>query len=176
MTNNNLNNNDILINNSYEYNKFYNYINQSINQKQINSYVSKLNINMPRINKSSIKKYKLSELFEIIENNKTNKSKINKLYKYPLIGNDKSNNGCINFVNTFDHENLYTCINNGEFKGYIFYHPYKFSVTKDCIILNKIFDFDNNINLPFISYQLNQIKFENINSNNFNEIEIYIYN
>ena len=123
---------------------------------------------------------KLSEWFEIVDKCKshyTNECVENG--KYPLIGAAKTNNGVVGYLNTYDFENTFTIVKDGDgAAGYVFYHNYKFNKVPTVYIINKCKDFENiNLNTTLISIQLNQIyNHENkINKDNFKTIECYMY-
>ena len=141
----------------------------------------------PYINKKYFEKFNLYEYFEIVEgpiidnyfqlnDNNNNKYIING--KYPVIGNSKFNNGIVGYVNDYNYcvknEELYTLSNN----GYLFKQNQNFNVENDVIVLRKIKDFNDDINLPAITYQLNLIK-SNLKEieiiDEVENIEVYIY-
>lgn len=178
---------------SYQLSKNYSWSNAitKTNFKDIEVFIYKGNVETVDVNQyvenfkppnldlypKRFKKVKLSDIFKIslTSKNHIKKERIDNGL-YPLIGSGKINNGIIGYLNTYDYENCYTLAKNGSV-GFITYRQYKFSKTTDCYVLNKIKEIDDNINLPLISYQLmKQFNWTNkINSTNFNNIEVFIY-
>lgn len=130
------------------------------------------------------RRIKLSDIFEIPDKQKSHYThEQSEDGSYPLIGAAKTNNGNVGYLNTYDYENTYTIVKDGDgAAGYMFYHPYKFSKVPTVYILNlkmqiqNLNDF-NEISLPLISLQLHQMFSHSvkITKTNFDNLEVFIY-
>ena len=139
-------------------------------------YSSKLldfDAEFPYINRKYFEKHNLNEYFEIIETfNNNNSAKYIIDGKYPVISNNKFNNGIVGYLNEYsistENDEIYTL----SYNGYLFKLNQNFNIGNDILVLRKIKYFDDDINLPAITYQLNKI----IKMNESIDIELYIYN
>ena len=159
--------NEILDNTMFideDYDKFYNYISESIVDKQEKEYISNIKLNY---NPNNIKKYKLSELFKIENNIKYLPIENDEKPCYPLIdiiGNEYVE---VEKVENYYYENVYLidykCRNelikhySGKISITKSFGPRSLSAPTNCNVFTKIKDFDDNINLPFINKQLKKI-------------------
>ena len=122
----------------------------------------------------------LSEYFEIVDKQKshyTNESIQGG--NYSLIGAAKTNNGIVGYLNTYDYENCFTIVKDGDGAyGIIFYHPYKFSKVPTVYVINLKQEIKNiDLNCKLISLQLHTIfDHENkINKEIFDKLNVYIH-
>lgn len=161
--------------------EFLNQLQHTIINNEIEKYISNLKFDIPVLDSSKFKLIQLNDYLKLISSSRNNKIKYHKSEEqlkiglYSFIGGSKFNNGRTGNLNSYDYENLFTC--SKDCGGYIFYHPYKFSINSHCLLLKQNQKINININLPLINYQLQQkFKWNNaINQTNYKEIKCYIY-
>ena len=123
--------------------------------------------------------YKFGDVFEVVPgpSHKASESSNSVNAIYPIIGASKDNliDKCLD---TYDYnEGYYTLAKNGNSAGTIHKQNQKFSKTGDVYVLNKLINFNDNINLLLITIQLNA-KYDwtnKLNKDKFKDIEIYLY-
>lgn len=144
--------------------------------KFMNDVLKNFKLPVLDLDPKKIVKVKLSDIFNIVNIKEyiiKDKENI-----YPTIGAGKINNGISEYGKGYRFENLYTIVKTGDGgAGYVFYHPYKFNKTNSVLVVKPLIKLNPLINCSLLSKQLhsNFNRANPINQNNFNNIEIFIY-